>query len=211
MSKTATFRISQEKWEAFTEKAKANGSNASEVLKHFIDSYLSGDIVSTRIDNSNIESNESIDNHINERMDKATSAIESDLKRLVEDEMTRLHKDWNNRLLALEEQMTAKKTTAPESKNQSNLGQNHSFLNMGRKQAEETASELEEMQQQVEAVERWLSARALAKRLKTDHGTIAKHRKRGEEHFKSWSSSRDPENIEWCYIDSEKIYKPLKQ
>ncbi len=40
----ATFKIDKPQWETFQEKAKATGSNASAVLKDFIDAYLDGRI-----------------------------------------------------------------------------------------------------------------------------------------------------------------------
>lgn len=39
--KLATFKINSETWQAFQQKAKANKSSASAVLKRFIDDYLS--------------------------------------------------------------------------------------------------------------------------------------------------------------------------
>ncbi len=42
--KLATFRIDEEKWLAFQDKAKADGSNASSVLMLFVSGYLDGSI-----------------------------------------------------------------------------------------------------------------------------------------------------------------------
>jgi uncharacterized protein (DUF2342 family) len=40
----ATFKIDQSQWDEFKEKANKAGSNASAVLKDFIDAYLDGRI-----------------------------------------------------------------------------------------------------------------------------------------------------------------------
>jgi hypothetical protein len=66
--KLATFKINSETWQSFQQKAKANKSSASAVLKQFIDDYLSN-----RVELTNAETAPQLE------------AIEARLERLVDE------------------------------------------------------------------------------------------------------------------------------
>jgi hypothetical protein len=55
--KLATFKIEPDRWQAFQDKAKQEGSNASALLKTFIGRYLDGSIeIPSELSSTDIDS-----------------------------------------------------------------------------------------------------------------------------------------------------------
>ena len=57
-----------------------------------------------------------------------------------------------------------------------------------------------------------LTSVGLEKRLKIDNSTIGRNKKKGDEHFKTWSADLDPDGIAWEFREGKKRsaqYHPL--
>lgn len=72
-SKLATFKIEENIWQAFQEKAKGDRTNASALLKSFIGAYLKGRV---EIDQyQNIDTIEGIDQRIEKLIEAALEPV----------------------------------------------------------------------------------------------------------------------------------------
>ncbi len=84
-NKLATFRIDDEVWQLFQDKAKANGTNASALLQGFVKDYLD-DNLDSRIDSTvvpNLDIKDIIETAINSRL----IIIESEVRGLKTDRL----------------------------------------------------------------------------------------------------------------------------
>lgn len=76
-SKLATFKIDPQLWDEFKAKASVNKSNASAVLKTFVEQYLRGSL------DPNLDGNlDSIEQHIDARIDERLRDIDERLGEL---------------------------------------------------------------------------------------------------------------------------------
>ena len=73
----ATFKIDSDRWESFKAKAQGDNTNASELLKRFIDAYLQGSI-DAGIDGSL----DRIDSNLDQRIDRAIAPLVEQIREL---------------------------------------------------------------------------------------------------------------------------------
>ena len=88
----ATFKLSPDQWEAFKARASTRDTNASQVLKRLVASYLEGhldDYLDTGIDASNrIDGN--LDESIDQRIDERFKHLDASIDQRIDERLKRL-------------------------------------------------------------------------------------------------------------------------
>jgi predicted RNase H-like nuclease (RuvC/YqgF family) len=195
--KQILFRLPEAKAQAFQEKAKAQGKSLNQILETFVDSYLSDDISSdgqekendNSTDSTNHSSDIKSDINVEELIDEKIKPLQDTIQEQ-QQEIRELRADYRELKLEQREAKLDRLESASEKKPNNDITNDKSDI-----KTDNTGQ---------------ISGRKLAQRLGTSETSIRRQANKGKEHFKSWSSSKDPEGLSWVRDSQTKKYQVVE-
>lgn len=190
--KQILFRIPEAKAQAFQERAKAQGKSLNQILETFVDGYLSDDISS---DSTAEEQDNSSDSTNHQPDNKSDTNIEAFIEALIEEKLKPLEAAIDEQQQEIRELRADYRELKLEQR-EAKLEQREARVNINHRHDYDCKSN----------TTKEISGVALAKRLKVSDRYIRKQFSKGEEHFRKWSKTKDPEGLSWNRNPSTKRY-----